>query len=580
MSDISIHGTARGASLSVGHARKGSWGGRAAPCAGVWLLLSLACTGVVGRNNDDNSSNDGGSGGRGGDDEPGGSGGEGVAACVSEDPGPAPLRRLTRFEYNNVVADLLGETGAPASAFPLEESQTGFDNTAESLRVSDILAEKYNDIAKAVASRATGNPQAVLGCMPTKSGDDGCVRDFITRFGLRAYRRPLLPDEGDRLYALYDKVRKEAPGEEVMRLVQAFLLAPQFMYRFEEAPSSGTRALGPYEVASRLSFSLWGSMPDGELFDAAQLGALATADEVEQQARRMLEHEKAERVVRHFHSSLLGLSAADNLQKSSTAFPAFRPELGPLFREETERFATDVVLRGDGTLKTLFTATHTFMNEKLAAFYGVSGVKGPDWTRVDNLDASQRSGFLTHASIMAIQSKEVHTEPIFRGVFIRSGLMCDPPPPPPPGIAPIMGEANLSGRERLEIHRSEASCRGCHRLFDGIGLAFENLDAVGQWRQNDHDKLVDASGEIYGTDVDGTFVGPVELTQRLARSTMVSECMLGKWFMYFHGRPLTTDESCLHKNLKKSFANSGHNVKELLLAFTRSPTFLTRGPAR
>lgn len=496
--------------------------------------------------------------------------------CAAVDPGPAPLRRLTRFEYNNAVRDLLGDATRPADTFPPEEELTGFDNDAASLRVSRVLAEKYFTVAQEVAARATRDLAKLLGCAPVPAGPDACVRGFIQRFGLRAYRRPLEAEEADRLQALYEKARGEEGGPEagVLRLVQAILMAPSFMYRIESPPREGVALARPYDLASRLSFTLWGSIPDDELLTAAREGRLSSAGDVAVQARRMLADPRTGNQVRHFHALLFELDEAEHLEKDAGAFPGYAKDLGPLFREETERFLAHVVLTGKG-VETMLTAPFTFMNGRLASFHGVKGVAGEAWQEVA-LDPARRAGFITQSSVMAIHAKVDRTEPIFRGLFVRGALFCGSTPSPPPGAEVTMGRPNLTGRERLEEHRRDPGCAGCHRLFDPIGLSFENLDAVGRWRDTENGKPIDATGELVGTDVDGVYDGPVALARKLNQSAMVKRCLVGKWFSYAQGRPAAGADRCSIAGLERAFARSDHRFQDLLVALTQTDAFLYR----
>jgi hypothetical protein len=508
--------------------------------------------------------------------------------CQTIDPGPSPLRRLTRNEYDNTVRDLLGDTRRPARSFPGEETTLGFHNNAESRSVSDVLVEGYLAAAEQLAADAVANLGALLPCDPARAGEAACVDALLDGFGKRAWRRPLTAPEKDNLRAAFATGKTTGSGkgfaDGASAVIQVMLLSPQFLYRHEQgvpvAGSQGYLRLGPFEVASRLSYLLWGSMPDQALMAAAEAGKLSTREEIAAQARRMLDDpQRAGPTVTEFAGQWLGLEDLATLDKEAEAFPAWKPELRAPMRGETDAFIQHVLWQGDGKLATLLGAPFSFMNGPLATHYGVPGVTGDAFRKVD-LDPAQRVGLLTHAGLLSVfgNSDVGLTSLVFRGRFVREQLLCQPIPDPPenaqddnPPFTPT-----TTAREWSLARRAKASCGACHAQLDPIGLGFESFDAIGLHRTTDKGKPVDASGELTGTDVDGAFTGVPALARKLAGSQQVRACLATQWFRYGYGRDVTPRDACSVTTLNKAFAASGGNLRELLLALTQTDAFLFR----
>lgn len=291
-------------------------------------------------------------------------------------------------------------------------------------------------------------------------------------------------------------------------MLQALLQSPAFLYRVEAAgaplkPGDAHVALTDWEMASRLSYLLWGSMPDDELFAAAAAGKLRTKEEVLARAQRMIESPRARDMVANFHKQWLLLGEIDNLDKNTTVYPAYRPELRPLWRRETEEFVSRTILDEGGSLTALLTASHSFMNKSLADFYGVSGAPSEDaWVKVP-LDPTRNAGFLTHAGHLAALSKPNQSSPVHRGKFVREQLLCQQLPPPPPNIdiTPPDLDPKLTTRERFAQHSTDPTCKGCHHLMDPVGLGFEHYDGLGKWRDEENGLPIDDSGKVEEADL-------------------------------------------------------------------------------
>ncbi|WP_437670170.1 DUF1592 domain-containing protein [Sorangium sp. So ce131] len=536
------------------------------------LLLAAGCTGNVG--------------------EPGAEPGAGdpttTAPLACEDgvvyPGRAPLRRLTRFEYNKTVRYIFGDTTEPAFSLPAEEVGNGFGNDADALSVASLLAEQWGTVAEGVAQRATASPEALAKLAPCASGvqidgEDACARTIVERIAPLVYRRPLADGEANELLALYTVGRKDATfATGIATVIEALLQSPDFLYRIEwgapdpERPEL-RRPTGD-EMATRLSYLLWGTMPDDRLREAAQAGELSTKEGVRAHAERMLDDPQARPVLRFFFDNLLPISNLTDLERKAESFPTFSRAIGALMREETQRFLEHEIFEGTGTWPSILTAPYTFMNGPLAAFYGVSGVTGDQFQEVQ-LDTTQRLGLLTQAGMMAGTTHSNMTNPVQRGSFVVQKLMCRTIPLPTGAIAervkPPDPYSGATARERYSKHSQDAVCATCHRQMDPIGLAFENYDAVGLFRTTENDVTIDASGGVPGTE--GTVNGPIELVRKLAETEEVQDCFATRWAEYGYGLTLRAEDECTGKAVKAAFKESGYNVKQLLIELTQTDAF-------
>jgi hypothetical protein len=520
-----------------------------------------------------------------------GAGGTGVVAPTSCDmpfPNRAPIRRLTRFEYNRTVDTLLGDTSNPANSLPAETVGNGFGNDADKLSVSDLHAEQYSSVAADIAARATAADriQSTVPCFGTATAETeaACARSFIEDFGKRAYRRPLEVGELDELLALERGIRASFPFEvSLTSVIEAILQTPDFLYRPEFGAPDTTypNLLRPtgYEMATRLSYLLWGTIPDDTLLAAAETGELLTDTGVLTQATRMLSDPKARPVIRTFFDYYLPLNTLTDLSRDPAQFPTFNASIGSLMREETQRFLEYEIFEGPGTWPGALTAPYTFVNERLANFYGMSGVVGEEFQRVD-LDTTKRLGLLTQGAIQTGTTVSNFTNPVRRGVFLLRHIMCVELPDPPPSFAndimpPDPGSA-LTGRERYSMHSSDPVCANCHAVMDPPGFALENYDAVGLWRDQENGVTIDASGQL--DMLPAPFNGPVELVTQIATSEQTQHCFAENWFNFGYGRTLDAGDACSMASVEEAFTQSGYDIKQLLLALTQTDAFLYLPP--
>ena len=513
----------------------------------------------------------------------GGGAGSPVAPGLSQPE--APLRRLSRLQYNNTVRDLLGDTTKPADQFQDDSVLGTFSGSAELARVSPIAADQYRGAAETLAATAVQNLATLVSCTPTDTAsEDACARTFIIDFGLRAYRRPLDDAEVAGKLDVFRRVR--ALGDfsfGIQGVVAALLQSPHFLYRPELTASGAATGnvvpLSSYQIASRLSYFLLNTMPDQELFAAATANRLTSPADIDAQARRLLQDPRARESIGQFFSEWLILGALDDLTKDATLFPSFDDTLKAAMKEETIRFTTSTVLDGDARLATLLTSSQSIINAPLGKLYGVTA--GADYAPV-MLDPQQRSGLLTQASLLARTAHDDSNSPTRRGKFVREALMCQPPPPPPPGVPGLPAvQTGQTARERYQQHVAVAACAACHTLMDPIGFGFSNYDPIGTFEAMEGGRPVDASGDIeMSQDLDGPFNGVVELSQKLAGSNNVRDCLTTQWFRYALGRTQASGDDASIKSAVAAFAPAG-DLRELIVAMTKTDSFrfrVVKGP--
>jgi hypothetical protein len=396
------------------------------------------------------------------------------------------------------------------------------------------------------------------------------------------------------LIALFDDDYSDSGYREgTARVIAALLQAPEFLYRVERSPSLSTPPgdastddaplVHPAVLATRLSFLIWGSGPDSELLDVAARGDLLTRQDVAEQARRMLDDERARRGALHFFEQWLGLATFDEVEKDRRLFPAWDDEVHADLASETRRFLEALLWEDDARFSTLLSARYSFLTPVLMDFYGVPITStDPDTLeRVDFGASGHRVGILTHGALMSSLAKADQTDPIHRGKFIREHFFCTTPPPPPPDLvvsAPQL-DPRKTTRERFEQHRAEPACAGCHQLLDPVGLAFEHYDALGRYRSSEAGVPIDASGELIDTDVDGPLAGVPDLASKLSESADVRQCVVKQVFRYAFGRAETERDACALDKLEQQFMATDGSLIELLVAVTQTEPFTNEAPA-
>ena len=500
-------------------------------------------------------------------------------------PGPTTLRRLTRAQYDRTVRDLFGTTLRPAQSWPPDEELVGF---ATSAAVSPLSAELYLRAAEAVARDARPRLAAMAGSHAERAeaGDEARARRFVERVGLRAWRRPLVADEMGRLLDVYEGARAtgESYDDALARVVEAMLAAPELVYVIERGTPERARdgawrlRLTSWEMASRLSYLIWGTTPDDAILSLAAEDGLATADGVERAARRMLRDRRAREAVVDFVEQWLGASELRGVSKGVAALD----DAPPLLMEaELRALVEDVVFEGDGRLGTLLTVPYTFANEPLARLYGVVGVRGSELRRV-TLDPSRRAGVLTTLGMMTVFATATESSPVRRGKLVRERLLCQPIAAPPAGmiLAPPDPDPRATTRERFEDHVVSERCERCHVRMDPIGFAFEHYDGIGRWRERENGRPIDAHGTIDGTrDANGPVDGAVELAHRLAGSADVRACAVKQLFFYALGRSDGPPDAAAVAAVTRRFEASRGDLRELFVALVSSDAYRYRLPS-
>ncbi|NUP08140.1 MAG: DUF1592 domain-containing protein [Polyangiaceae bacterium] len=427
---------------------------------------------------------------------------------------------------------------------------------------------------------ATDNPlrERIVICEPTTG--EACVRDIIAAFGRRAYRRPMTEDEIDGLMGLYDLALTNGDDEtEGLKLtVRAMLSSPHFLFRVEvddDPESEKAHALSSFELASRLSYFLWSSMPDDALLDLAESDELLDPEVLSAQVDRMLDDEKSVALVDNFAGQWLFIRALADSTPDYTAFPSFDDDLREAMRQEANLFFAEFLKEDGLPLDQLIESDFAYVNDRLAEHYGIDGAFGADFQRT-TLSGAPRGGLLRQGAWLTVTSNPDRTSPVKRGKWILENLLCDAPPPPPAGVEGFKPEdlEAKTQKELLAAHRSDPVCASCHSVMDPLGLALENYDGIGSFRLQDKGVNVDPSGDFEGDP----FQTPDEFVKLLVQDDRLPSCAAEKVFTYALGRaPANTDRAYL-ETIVEDFQASGLSLRELLkLVVTSEPFMYRRG---
>jgi len=420
----------------------------------------------------------------------------------------------------------------------------------------------------------------IFTCRPTSPDQElPCAEQILTRLGSKAYRRPLDTRDVQALMSFYRKGAEDSFENGIRTGLQALMASPHFVFRLEEAPAG----IGPGEsyrisdtdLASRLSFFLWGAPPDDELVSVAARGGLSDPDEFQAQVRRMLADPRSQALGLRFAGQWLRLQDLDKVHPDSFWFPDFDQQLADAMRHETELFFNNLV-RDDRSLMDMYEADYTFVNERLAEHYGIPGVTGNDFRKVSYPD-DRRRGVLGHGSVLTLTSSANRTSPVLRGKWVMEVLLGSPPPPPPPGV-PDLDETEgsedgrfLTTRERMALHRASPSCNSCHRFMDPIGLALDNYDVTGRWRIRENGAPVDTRGELY----DGTpITSPADLQRALvARPIPLVRTFTENLMAFALGRRVEYYDQPTIRAVTQAAAAEGYRVSSLVMGIVSSDAF-------
>lgn len=499
--------------------------------------------------------------------------------CAAPSPGTAPLRRLSNFEYQNTLADLTGDAALAqraAEKLVREPTSLGFRNSASALTIPQLVAEQYVQVALDVAHQAMDLPGWFPCSLDTINRE--CTEEFVSSFGKRAYRRPLTREELVRFSELYNTaIEREGDYRKAIEwVVSSMLSSSHFLFRVELDPQTGNVGRpGGYEMAQRLSYLLWQTMPDATLFAAAESGALDTTAGVVEHAKRMMADPKAYRVY-EFFEQWLDLDELESVTRDPNVYPEFTPELQARFKAETRAFVFDLLANG-GTLEDFFSAEYTFADATLAAHYGLSTENLG--TTFDKVAAPGRAGVLTQARLL-VHDHPASTSIVRRGLKVRTDLLCQiiPAPPADVDVTPPVVDGTATQKQRLEEHRTDPSCGNCHTLMDPVGAIFEDFDALGRKRTADEGgAAVEPGGELTATrDANGTYSSAAALGRALAGSQDVRECVVRQAFRFFYGRELEAADKCTSDQVMAGFEQRGFRLDDLILNLTLSDQFLYR----
>ena len=501
-------------------------------------------------------------------------------------PPPPALRRLTQTQFKNALRDLFhAELYIPSNLEPDNEVEGLYSVGASTTSLSSYGVELYEDAAYDVAEQVVDDPDiyaSVVTCSPASASDEDCFAEVLEPLSSQAWRRPVTAAELDTLVSLAAAIGTDAGDFDtgLLYAVGAILQSPYFLYRQEhgtEDPSNpDLRRLTEWELASRMSFLLWNSIPDEELLAAAEAGELETDAGLEVQARRMLADERASNGVRNLFTEVLTLYELDDLNKDPTVFTHASPELGDSAKEETLMVIDDLILEQDGDFRDLFVTQRTFVDRRLAALYSVAAPEEDGFGEVWLDEDDGRRGLLGQGSFLLLQSHPTSTSATKRGKFVRTKLLCQEIPSPPADVDTSIPEADVDSptlRERLKTHLEEPTCASCHQLTDLVGLGFENFDGMGRWRESENGATIDASGTLDNND----FANAWDLGEAVGQHANLGPCFTQHVYRYSTGRLIDDGEKDLVDWLSQGFEGHAYSFQELLVETILSDGFRTVG---
>jgi hypothetical protein len=541
---------------------------------------------------------------------------DGVTTKLDRKPRRAAPRRLNRAQYNNTIRDLIGLDLRLADDFPSDDVGYGFDNIGEVLSISPMLMEMYVAAAEKVANAAFQAPETRAKILhppatfipqafrqykaPVRSPRENKVLrttpvavdpelhrqqgiyDVLRAFADRAYRRPATHDELMRLLGMVISAEKDGETSEsaLQIALQAVLVSPYFLFiNLETAQDAGSleRTLPEhdFELAARLSYFVWSSMPDDELLLLASQGALRRPDVLESQTKRMLSDRRARALAEQFAGQWLQTRKVATHTPDPTLFPDFDAALKRAMLEEVEHFFASI-LEEDRSVLDFLMADYTFVNERLARHYGIKGVEGAKFRRV-SLEGNSRGGVITMASVLTATSNPARTSPVKRGRWILENILGSPPPPPPEGVESLKESGELPGirtmRQQMEQHRRDPACASCHNRMDPLGFVLENFDAIGHWRDQEGGERIDAGGRLPG----GRAVcGPEALRRALSsRPYAFTRCLAEKMLTFALGRGVEQADGPAIERIVRRLAENGYRFSELVQGIVESQPFRT-----
>lgn len=507
-------------------------------------------------------------------------------SAFAKDPGRVTMRRLNRFEYNNTVRDLFDVVARPAESFPADGAGGGgFDNNADTLFIPPILLEQYLAAADVVLAEAK-NDRLLIAKPDDKLPKREAAEKILSHYTFQAFRRPVPYAELERFLKLFDlaDARGDAFPAAIRLALKGILVSPHFLFRVEQDQRGGEPwEVNDFELASRLSYFLWSTMPDDALFDLAKQNKLHEPAVLEAQVRRMLKDGKSRALAESFGTQWLGVrDLLTTANPDPQRFPTFNAQLRFSMVDEAVAFV-DSVFRDDAPLTTLLDANYVFVNDWLADHYGIKNRlgggdgKGEVLRRIELPDGT-RGGILGLGAVLTVTSYPLRTSPVLRGKWVLEEILGAPPPPPPPDVPELPKDdskkGGLSFRKQLELHRKEVQCASCHNRMDPIGFGLENFDAVGRWRSELAGEPVDAAGVMVTGE---SFNGPAELKKvLLGRKDEFVRNLTEKMLAYALGRGLEYYDQPTVKEIGDALARGDFKSTALVLEIVKSYPFRYR----
>ena len=522
-----------------------------------------------------------------------GAGGAGATVPAVDSPSPRMLRQLTLSEYQNTVQDLLHLSNVDVSAVPPDVTTDGFTTNAAGVFVNDTSMGAYNTVADTVGDQAVA--QSLTSIVPCQTQDVACQTTFVQQFGLHAFRRPVSSDEQTRYLQLFDPTLTGGDFNTGVGLViKAMLVSPNFLFRSELGTDMGQGVfhLTPYETATSLAYTFWGTMPDDQLFASAASGALASKTEIETQARRLLADPRGRTQIANFFYEWMESSRAYVATKDPGTYPTYIAAQGSnnavvtAMRGEEDAFIGNVVFDSTKKFDELFTANYTFANDTLATFYGLPAPGSATASQKVMLPAgAARGGLLTLGMFLVGHGRTNESSPTQRGHSIRANMLCSDVPPPPPNVNTNLTTvtAGQTGRDQIQALTGSGVCATCHNLMNPIGFGLEDFDSTGAERTLDNGQPVDTTGEINGftssTGAPLTFDGPRQLSTILAQSDDAKKCFAANYHRYARGFLAKDTDLGPVELLQQDFLTNNLDIPDLFVKVVLQDSFVQRRTA-
>lgn len=517
-----------------------------------------------------------------------------IAACGSgpKEPeavgGPAVMRRLTESQYRATVADIFGPNIPIAARFERGLRAEGLIAIGTGLGgMSPFSVEQYDAAALGVAAAVLSEEhrQALVPCAPAsaESFDEACARRFIEQYGRRLFRRPLAAEETAR-FLEGARVGHEKLGGFYQGLefaLAGLMVSPEFLLRIERTVpgDDGLLELDAYSKATRLAYFLTNATPDDELLRAAAVGELDERSSLAQQVDRLIASPRFERAVRAFFIDMLEFDLFDSLAKDPIVYPAYNSDVARDAQEQTLRTITDLLIAQNGDYRELFITRKAFLTRALGVIYRLPVPPRDGWYASEFPADSHRAGIQSHVSFVALRAHPGRSSPTLRGMATREVFLCQEVPDPPANVNfSIVNDPSHAGsptaRDRLELHRTEPACAGCHKIMDPLGLTLENFDGLGQFRRTENGAVIDASGSLDGRDFDTT----EGLAQALHDHPETPRCLVEKLYRFAVGRDTRIEERAYMDYLIESFRASNYRVPQLMRSIALSRNFFAISP--